>query len=406
MARRFWVPAAVLAALVSFVVLQPRLAAQDAPAQETPPAAAPAQEQPAPAATQAAAAPAPGDPQQTHAAFEAKLGEWKEALKKLRTLKHDYQMTAVADDAARKNLEQQWKDTLAQANALLYQVADAGIQAYRAAPNDDRELTSFLVKVLQDEVANDQYERAADLGNALVDGQCDMPQIYREAGIANFAINNLDRALDIVNKAEAMSSLSADARALRKSVQEYKEFWKREQELREKEKAADDLPRVKLTTSKGDIVIELFENEAPETVANFLSLVKKGFYDKLTFHRVIAGFMAQGGCPVGDGSGGPGYTIYDEVGKPEARQHFRGSISMAKTPAANSGGSQFFICFRPAPELNGQHTVFGRVIEGMEVLGKLQRRDPTKKDQPDPDTIIKAEVLRDRGHEYLPHKVE
>jgi cyclophilin family peptidyl-prolyl cis-trans isomerase len=430
MARRFWVPAAVWAVLVSWVALQQPLVAQDAPAQETPaaapaqeqpappaaapaqeqpapPAAAPAQEQPAPAAAApAAATPAPGDAQQAHAAFEAKLGEWKEALKKLRTLKHDYQMTAVADDAARKNLEQQWTDTLAQANALLYQVADAGIQAYRAAPNDDRELTSFLVKVLQDETANDQYERAAELGNALVDGQCDLPQIYREAGIANFAINNLDRALDIVNKADALSSLSADARALRKSVQQYKEFWKRESELREKEKAADDLPRVKLTTSKGDIVLELFENEAPETVANFLSLVKKGFYDKLTFHRVIAGFMAQGGCPTGDGSGGPGYTIYDECGKPEARQHFRGSISMAKTPAANSGGSQFFICFRPTPELNGQHTVFGRVIEGMEVLGKIQRRDSAKKDQPEPDTIIKAEVLRDRGHEYLPHKVE
>lgn len=176
--------------------------------------------------------------------------------------------------------------------------------------------------------------------------------------------------------------------------------------MRQKEAAADDLPRVKLTTTKGDIVIELFENEAPETVANFISLVKKGFYDGLTFHRVIAGFMAQGGCPDGDGTGGPGYTIYDECEKPVIRHHFRGSVSMAKTNAPNSGGSQFFICFRPSPDLNGKHTVFGRVLEGLEVLNKLQRRDPTKKNEPEPDKIVKAEVLRARDHEYLPHKVE
>ena len=86
--------------------------------------------------------------------------------------------------------------------------------------------------------------------------------------------------------------------------------------------------------------------------------------------------------------------------------HFRGSVSMAKTNAPNSGGSQFFICFRPTPDLNGKHTVFGRVMEGIDVLDKIQRRDPTAKNPPEPDKIVKAEVLRDRGHEYLPHKVE
>ena len=254
--------------------------------------------------------------------------------------------------------------------------------AFRAAPNEDRELASFLVKLLQDYVATDQYEAAAALGNALIDGQCDMLQIYRDAGMANFAINNLDRTLEILDKAEATGALSGDAGQLRKSVAEYKGFWTQEQELRQKEAAADDLPRVKLTTTKGDIVIELFENEAPETVGNFISLVKKGFYDGLTFHRVIAGFMAQGGCPVGDGTGGPGYTIYDECEKPVIRYHFRGSVSMAKTNAPNSGGSQFFICFRPTPDLNGKHTVFGRVVEGLDVLDKLQRRDPEKQGQP------------------------
>ena len=143
-------------------------------------------------------------------------------------------------------------------------------------------------------------------------------------------------------------------------------------------------------------------------MANFISLVKKGFYDGLTFHRVIAGFMAQGGCPVGDGSGGPGYTIYDECrqsripASPFPRHGEHGRRRLRRIRVARSSSS----AFGRQPDLNGKHTVFGRVIEGLEVLEKLQRRDPTTKDQPEPDKIVKAEVLRDRGHEYLPHKVE
>ncbi|MGM0489629.1 MAG: peptidylprolyl isomerase [Planctomycetota bacterium] len=166
------------------------------------------------------------------------------------------------------------------------------------------------------------------------------------------------------------------------------------------------MPRVKLETTKGDIVVELFENEAPDTVGNFVYLVKRGFYDELTFHDVQSGFMAQTGCPHGDGTGGPGYTIYDECDKPGARKHFRGVLSMANRNVPNSGDSQFFITYRPAPRLDGRHTVFGRVIEGMDVVTRLQRRTPQDPEPPEPDKILKAEVLRDRGHEYLPNKVQ
>jgi cyclophilin family peptidyl-prolyl cis-trans isomerase len=134
--------------------------------------------------------------------------------------------------------------------------------------------------------------------------------------------------------------------------------------------------------------------------------VEDGFYDGLTFHRVLPGFMAQGGCPNGDGSGGPGYEIYDEFKKEDRRNHFRGYLSMAKKPSANSGGSQFFITFLPTPNLDGRHTAFGRVIEGMDVVTALQKRDPAAEDAPAADTIVKAEVVRKRDHEYLPRKVE
>ena len=142
-------------------------------------------------------------------------------------------------------------------------------------------------------------------------------------------------------------------------------------------------------TTKGEIVAELFEDDAPGTVANFVGLasgtkewkdpktdksVKKPYYDGLTFHRVIANFMIQGGCPLGTGSGGPGYTIKDEL-KGKKQVHKRGSLSMAKTAAPDSGGSQFFICHSPQPHLDRKHTVFGQVISGMEVVDKIQQGD-------------------------------
>jgi cyclophilin family peptidyl-prolyl cis-trans isomerase len=184
------------------------------------------------------------------------------------------------------------------------------------------------------------------------------------------------------------------------ALAEYRQLSTKEAAIRETEAKADDLPRVKLTTSKGEITLELFENEAPQTVANFLTLAKQGFYDGSPFHRVLPGFMAQGGSKTADGEGGPGYTIRCECYEPDARMHFRGSLSMAKTQLRDSGNSQFFLTFTPTPHLNGKHTVFGRVINGLEVLGDIQRRDPTKPNQPTPDRIIKAEVLRDRGHAY------
>jgi len=132
---------------------------------------------------------------------------------------------------------------------------------------------------------------------------------------------------------------------------------------------------VKITTSKSDIVIELFDKQAPITAGNFLLLVEDGFYDGVVFHRIIPGFMAQGGDPEGTGGGGPGFTIPDET-VPELR-HDRGMMSMAKTAAPDSAGSQFFICYtrERTRHLDGVHSVFGRVIEGMKVADRLRNGD-------------------------------
>jgi len=129
-----------------------------------------------------------------------------------------------------------------------------------------------------------------------------------------------------------------------------------------------------LTLEKGQsLTISLFEKDAPGTVENFVSLANKGFYDGLNFHRVIPGFVAQGGCPDGTGAGGPGYTIKCEV-KNNPNKHLRGRLSMAHA-GRDTGGSQFFICFVDLPHLDGNHTVFGEVTSDLSVLDNIKQGD-------------------------------
>jgi peptidyl-prolyl cis-trans isomerase B (cyclophilin B) len=120
-----------------------------------------------------------------------------------------------------------------------------------------------------------------------------------------------------------------------------------------------------------EINIELFEKDAPNTVANFEKLANSGFYDGLTFHRVIPGFVAQGGCPKGNGTGGAGYTIKCEI---NPNKHVRGALSMAHA-GPNTGSSQFFIVYQPQPHLDGVHTVFGQVTSGMEYVDQFTGHD-------------------------------
>lgn len=132
-----------------------------------------------------------------------------------------------------------------------------------------------------------------------------------------------------------------------------------------------------IETDKGNIKIELFEDKAPLTTKNFIDLAEKGFYDGLTFHRVIRGFMIQGGDPSGDGTGGPGYEIKDEF-HPDLKHDSEGILSMANA-GPDTGGSQFFITEAPQPHLDGKHAVFGKVVEGMAVVKTIEQGDVMEK---------------------------
>lgn len=150
--------------------------------------------------------------------------------------------------------------------------------------------------------------------------------------------------------------------------------------------------KIQFTTNKGVFVAQMFEEKAPNTTKNFIELTEKGFYDGIIFHRVIDGFMIQGGDPTGTGRGGPGYRIKDEFG-PGLAHDSEGILSMANA-GPNTGGSQFFITLAPTPWLNGHHAVFGKIVKGMDVVREIGSVATNYQDRPvDPVIMEKVEVL-------------
>jgi cyclophilin family peptidyl-prolyl cis-trans isomerase len=141
-------------------------------------------------------------------------------------------------------------------------------------------------------------------------------------------------------------------------------------------------------TTLGQFTIELFEQQAPNTVANFVTLAEKGFYDGVIFHRVIDGFMIQGGDPTGTGRGGPGYQFADEF-HPQLKHNSEGIVSMANA-GPHTNGSQFFITLAPTPHLDGRHSVFGKVVEGIDVVRKIGKTPTREGDRPMTDVVMHA----------------
>lgn len=305
--------------------------------------------------------------------LDALMAKWSKIDAELKSKEPEL---ANADPTA----TQAYANLVAEANAQLSKIKSSILDSLEQTPADKAKMRTILGIMIND-TTHGRDQEAQRVGDALVAKKVD-PRYFEAAA-------KVDR-LNIAGR-ELFEEMT----------------------IRAREAQTDNLPRVKFTTSQGEIVIELFENEAPNTVANFIKLTKDKFYDGLKFHRVVESFMAQGGDPNGDGSGGPGYQIKSEYITPEARGHFFNSISMANQNKKDTGGSQFFITFDRTSNLNKRHTVFGRILSGHETLGKLTRTfaiNNVGKEVPIPDavadTIIKAEVIRDRGHDYTPDKVD
>lgn len=349
--------------------------------------------------------------------FDQALGSYRDALVAIEELRGAYQMASAEE---KKALSEQLPAKVAAAKKCLNALIDVGVATYEADPKCDKRVSDLLLTVARYDVVGkteseggDQYERGLKVIKALIDGGQKKAELPVWGMVAAYAANDLDLAAkyrDLASETGAFAAAPNEkdtaavkllelAAGMAANIEPQREMWAAEQAIRATEEKADNLPRVKLTTTKGEIVLELFEDQAPQAVANFITLVKSGFYTNVVFHRVLSKFMAQGGDPRGTGRGGPGYNIRCECYRKDYRHHFRGTLSMAHA-GRDTGGSQFFLTFVPTPFLDGRHTAFGRVIEGMEVLADLQRIDPDKPGPIPPDKILSAEVLRDRGHSY------
>ncbi len=336
-------------------------------------------------------------------AFEA----WKVVLNRVRDIQREYK---VAKPDQRLGLEKEFNDKLAEAWQMLPALRKVAEAAYVADPKQ-ADIADLLATMSFSDLEADDFREAARLARLLIENKYENTEIFGVAGKAAFYLGELDDAekyLKLAGDKNAEGLRQGEGNLLPLITKE-RALWEEELKARAAEDKPDGdpeaLPRVLLKTTKGDIAVELFENEAPNTVANFISLVEGNAYDDNLFHRVIEHFVAQTGDRMGTGRGGPGYTIKCECNKPNHRKHFLGSLSMAHQGVPDTGGSQFYINFTPARHLDGHHTVFGRVISGFEVLPKLTRRDPESANPPAADKVISATVLRKRSHPYVPEKV-
>jgi cyclophilin family peptidyl-prolyl cis-trans isomerase len=350
------------------------------------------------AAAAAAAAPAT-DPAAVKAEFAAARGAWDTVLGEIAVLEAKYRQPGADKPAIAADYERKIGEVRVAAERL----EQAALALVTVEPKN-QQAREICGAVVASAIQNDDPDRGLATATRLAAAGADDDGICFMAATAAMILSRPDEAATWLAKAKA-AGLAADQTAdLERAIASERPKVDAEMTKRKAEAEADDLPRVKLSTSAGDMVVELFENEAPNTVANFVALVDKGFYDGTPFHRVIGGFMAQGGDPTGTGTGGPGHAIACECGKPGARKHFLGSLSMAHA-GKNTGGSQFFLTFRPTEHLDDKHTVFGRVIEGLDVLPKIRRTQDAEGrtvEGVEPDRIVKAVMVRKRNHPYEP----
>jgi cyclophilin family peptidyl-prolyl cis-trans isomerase len=308
-------------------------------------------------------------------------------------------------------LREQWYEFREQGFDLYQEMLSAALAEYLLAPAENRPLADLLFGVLKRNAEADVYEGLLPIALALYENQYPAAELNGLLIMCSLANNEFELARNPLEKLIAQGRASNELIEIFNNLDELTSAWNEELEKRKIDSQGEPLPLARVTTTKGTLVIELFENDAPEAVANFISLVERGFYRYSQFFMVLSNLMAQTGCPSGDGMGGPGYFIPQESAQLSPRRMFRGSVSLALLPGMpDSGGSQFMIAFLPVKLLENQSRVFGRVVSGMPNVAKLNRIDPSEKKKEGeppavPDEIITIEIIRKRDHAYEPTRL-
>jgi cyclophilin family peptidyl-prolyl cis-trans isomerase len=336
-------------------------------------------------------------------AWKALLVRKLAIFEQLQDLKKKFATAATSEE--KRTTREQFVDLIREFDIGVYpEMLELAAKIYA---KDESDLDAGEI-VMKEAFNNYDFDRSAEISAKLLAANRKTRDILSLGAVSQFIIHNFEQASAIFAEARKLKRLDLEYELYVEPAKRYQELWKVEREIRAKEDALEGsaaLPRIQFETTKGKIDIELFEDHAPNTVANAISLVEDGKYDGIGFHRFERLFCIQGGDPNSldenpdnDGYGGPGYSIKCECYRADARMHFRGSLSMAHS-GPDTGGSQFFITHLPTEWLNvrtepekGGHTVFGRVVDGMKVAASLRKGDK----------ITKATVLRKRPHEYKP----
>lgn len=350
-----------------------------------------------------------------HKAFADAMTGWKQSAKDAIAASEQFRLGDA--DQAEEN-RQAWIQAIENGRNSFHKLVETGTKLIETDSHIDPDVMTFLALALESRYDVGDYEGAYKVGNTLLTAAPNAAGLLLRHIFNAFATNRFDDCRARIEQlVQVAGGVPSELTSIASSVDTQIASWQRESELREAEGKADDLPRVELVIRQYDsterIVLELFENEAPNTVANFISLVESGFYSDRAFFRVATHFDAAAGCPADDGTGNPGYFIASEATKPDARHHFRGSLATVSMDPTDKAGSQFCLLFAPNPGLNGRSTVFGRMLEGFDVLDRLTRThfldDSTQKLQQYPNIpaarIESARVLRKRDHAYVPEKL-
>ena len=289
---------------------------------------------------------------------------------------------------------------------------------YAADPSNFGGIGDLMEEMVLVDSASDRFESILPLAKVLMEKDSNhSDDLLMAIGFTGYAMNDFDLAVTAWTKLAQHKTLPGKLQYAIDRIPEMKVKWERELKFRETDTLASNNPQVQLTTNRGEILIELFEDQAPQAVASFIFLVERGFYKRKIFFRVSEHFAAQTGCERGDGTGNAGYGIPGEMNREDHRDIFRGSVFFAigindetKEPDLDSGSSQFLLSMMPQPHLDGTMTVFGRIIQGEQWLGNFSRMDLSDEEQRknkslNPDYLWDAKVVRKRDHNYVPEIV-
>ena len=312
---------------------------------------------------------------------------------------------------------EKWLERLRESNESLKAYRQAAATLYASDPEKYTGVGALLREMLISDGKSDRLDHWLDPAKILVQAKSLADEeVLLNAGYVGLIEGDFDFVKQTWGTLEASGKLGPQEATILSEIDEIKESWVKELARREEDKSKNN-PQVRIQTTKGDIIVELFEDDAPESVKNFIYLVEQGYYTRKPFFFVKEHLLAQTGCEKGDGKGNAGFGVQAEANLPTRRSHFRGSLAMPvgvnNDPALGNvsfAGSQFYFAYLPLPPVDDRNAVFGRIISGIEVIGLFKPVDLTdeeaRKDQNlRPDTVIRAQVVRKRDHEYKPTPV-